>query len=155
MSATVWLHGLTGERMHCFFIERQGADLVLRSDIALCGARVAKYGLGYRGSEAWKNARQVSSRAACARAGSARIAWNWIHPSRRLFAARERRIVTRKRRFGEGPMPEERMPKRKFPKSKWKRGLCQQRGCRLHVKGRAALCKQHLAARKEAAEKGG
>jgi len=45
-------------------------------------------------------------------------------------------------------------PKRKFPKAKWKRGLCQQRGCRLDVKGRAALCEQHLAARKEAAEKG-
>ncbi len=40
-------------------------------------------------------------------------------------------------------------PKRKFPKPKWKRGLCQQRGCRARVKGRAALCEQHLAGRKE------
>lgn len=40
-------------------------------------------------------------------------------------------------------------PKRKFPKPKWKRGVCQQRGCRLHVKGRSPLCEQHLAARKE------
>jgi hypothetical protein len=39
-------------------------------------------------------------------------------------------------------------PKRKFPKPKWKRGLCQQRGCRLHVKGRTPLCEQHLSARK-------
>ena len=52
--ATIWLHGLTGERLHCFLVDRYGADLVLRSDIALCGARVAKYGLGYRGSAAWK-----------------------------------------------------------------------------------------------------
>jgi len=54
MSASIWLHGRTGERLHCFFIERQKADLVLRSDIALCGAQVAKYGLGYRGSADWK-----------------------------------------------------------------------------------------------------
>ncbi len=52
--ATIWLHGLTGERQHCFFVDRRGADLVLRSDIALCGARVAKYGLGYQGSASWK-----------------------------------------------------------------------------------------------------
>jgi hypothetical protein len=37
-------------------------------------------------------------------------------------------------------------PKRKFPKPKWQRGLCQQRGCGLRVKGRAPLCEQHLAA---------
>ena len=76
MSAPVWLHGLTGERLHCFGVERVGANLVLSSDIASCGARVAKYGLGYRGSEAGKGARLASSRAGCARVGIARIAWN-------------------------------------------------------------------------------
>lgn len=72
MSAPVWLHGLTGERLHCFRVERQGADLALSSDIALCGARVAKYGLGYRGSADWKKrearllARGVRTRRYCA-----------------------------------------------------------------------------------------
>jgi len=72
MSATIWLHGFTGERLHSFLFDRQGADLVLRSDIALCGARVAKYGLGYRGSAAWKRreasllARGVRTQRQCA-----------------------------------------------------------------------------------------
>jgi hypothetical protein len=96
-------------------------------------------------------------RAVCARVGTARIAWNWIHPSRRPFAARGRQTVTvRKKRPGEArslrkPMP----PKRKFPKPKWKRGLCQQRGCRVRVKGRAPLCEKHLAGRKDEPKVGG
>jgi hypothetical protein len=70
--ATIWLHGLTGERQHCFLVDRRGADLVLSSDIALCGARVAKYGLGYQGSASWKKreasllARGVRTRRQCA-----------------------------------------------------------------------------------------
>ena len=32
-------------------------------------------------------------------------------------------------------------------KSKWKRGLCQQRGCKKRVAGRSPLCDEHLAAR--------
>ena len=72
MSAIVWLHGFTGERLHCFLVERQGADLALSSDFALCGARVAKYGLGYRGSADWRKreasllARGVRTRRQCA-----------------------------------------------------------------------------------------
>lgn len=41
------------------------------------------------------------------------------------------------------------MSKRKFPKPKWKRGLCQQRGCKRPVSGlRSPLCVEHLTERK-------